>query len=91
MDSELRDKERTISRSTSRTNGEAENLLRSSQHSEEGKETWSQNHIGEIPEQAAVPKITNRHRMGRSIMRPLRRDCSRVSLLCRDSGRAGQK
>ena len=36
-------------------------------------------------------KILNRHRMGRRIMRPLRRDCSRTSFLYCDNGRAEQK
>ena len=67
------------------------NLLRSSQHSKEGKETRLQNHVGQILEQPALSKITKSHHMGRIIMRPLRRDCSRRSLSNRDNGRAEQK
>ena len=87
------DKNRKLNkdRLMSETNGEARNLLRSSQHNKEGKETWLQNHVGQILEQTALSKITTSYRMGRIIMRPLRRDCSRRSLLDRDNGRAEQK
>ena len=51
----------------------------------------SQNHIGQNLEQPTLSKITNCHRMGRRLLRPLRRDCSRRSLICRDTGRAEMK
>ena len=40
---------------------------------------------------ARVIEKLNRHRMVRRIMRPLRRECSRTSLLYRDNGRAEQE
>ena len=91
IDSELRDKERTISRCTSRKNREANNLVRSSHRSKERKEEAVQIHIRLILVRPSLSKIANRHRMGRRILRPLRRDCSRRSLFFRDTGRAEQK
>ena len=66
-------KKRTISRCTSRKHKEAKNLLRSSQRSKEGEKEKIQNHIGQIPEQPALSKITNRHRMGRRFLRSAER------------------
>ena len=50
VDSQLRDKERPISRCTSRKHREAKNLSRSSRLIQKGKEKWLQINVGQITE-----------------------------------------
>ena len=51
-------KEAIVSWSSTRTNWEATNLLQSSQCTQGGKETWSQSHIGQIPDRSALLRLT---------------------------------
>ena len=57
---EFCNKEGTVPWSSTRTNWEATHSFQSSQYTQEGKETWPQHHIGQIPEQPALSRLTKK-------------------------------
>ena len=66
---ELCNEEGTVSWSSTRTNWEATHLFQGSQRTQEGKETWSQNHIGQILEQPALSRFTSQYGVGWTYLR----------------------